>query len=131
MEKRGRPLFSHELWNQVKIIGGETGDTADQLEVSCTTTTNNTLESYNGMMKLLLGPNPDLWKTLQSLVSQEAETRRILMNNAAGLDLTVNSGRKQLLMDSNTRLQRIVQRISDLSPEVYLRTLANHLNISN
>jgi hypothetical protein len=25
MEKRGRPLFAHELWNQVKIIGGETG----------------------------------------------------------------------------------------------------------
>ena len=82
-------------------------------------------------MKSLLGINPNLWIIMQSLVSQEAETRTILMNNAAGLDLTVNQGRNQRQKDSAFRLKSIVKRFADLSPEMYLQCLAKHLNNGN
>jgi hypothetical protein len=120
--RRGRPLFKHELWNQVKITVGEP-------EVGCST--NNAVERYNRTMKSLLGVNPNLWIIMQSLVCQEAETRVVLMNNAAGLDLTVNQGRKQEQKDIAFRLKSIVKRFADLSPELYLQCLAKHLNDGN
>ena len=121
-ERRGRPLYQHKLWNQVRVTVGEP-------EVGCST--NNAVERYNRTMKSLLGINPNLWIIMQSLVSQEAETRTILMNNAAGLDLTVNQGRNQRQKDSAFRLKSIVKRFADLSPEMYLQCLAKHLNNGN
>jgi hypothetical protein len=68
---------------------------------------------------------------MQSLVCQEAKTRVVLMNNAAGLDLTVNQGRKQEQKDIAFRLKSIVKRVADLSPELYLQCLTKHLNDGN
>jgi hypothetical protein len=123
--RRGKPMMSHDVWNQVQVITEN-----DDQETGSHNSTNNTVERYNRTMKLLLGANPNLWKTMQSLVSQEAETRSILMHNAAGLDISVNAGRKQQLKDISIRLKNIVSRFHDLSPEMYLQTLASHLNTS-
>ena len=111
-------LFQHELWNQVQSVVGD---------ASCCT--NNAVQRYNRTMKSLLGVNANLWITMQLLVSQEAETRVILMSNAAGLDLTVNQGRIQQQKDSTFRLKSIVMRCADLTPLMYMQCcLAKHLN---
>jgi hypothetical protein len=81
-------------------------------------------------MKSLLGVNPNLWIIMQSLVCQEAETRAILINNAAGLDLTVNQGRKQEQKDIAFRLKSIVNRFF-LFPGLYPQCLVKHLNDGN
>ena len=82
--------------------------------------------NYHFNRKSLLGLNPNLWIAMQSLVSQEAETRVLPMNNAAGLVLTVNQGRKQEQKAIAFRLKSIVIRFADLSPEKYLKCLAKH-----
>jgi hypothetical protein len=50
--------------------------------------TNNMLESYNMTMKMLLGNRHNLGRFIESLNSQEAGTRWLMVSNAAGLDLT-------------------------------------------
>jgi hypothetical protein len=128
--RRGRPLFAHELWNQFDVLVVGDGDSGSDQERSICST-NNCLESYNRTMKLLLGNSPNLWRFIQSLISQEAESRCTLVNNAAGIDLSVNQGRNQRVKDHYTRINSVLQRRDDLSPWMYLQTLAKLISEKN
>lgn len=124
---RRKPLYVHELWNQVEeemVLDGAEGEGGDAVVNS----TNNVLESYNRTLKMLLGNKPNLWRFMASLVSQEAETRRLLVSNVAGLDITSNQGRRQLMKDKHFRVLSIIKHVDDLTAEVYLQTLAKYMD---
>lgn len=118
---RRKPLFQHQLWNQFKLV--VTKEEAGSLEG-----TNNTVESFNRVLNKLLGPNPNIWEAIDCFVKQEAESRHVLVNNAAGLGLTGNTGRKKNLEQSHAMLCATVRRIDDMSPTLYLKAVACILN---
>jgi hypothetical protein len=121
---RRRPMFTHDLWNQTEEELTLDGAESDAVVNS----TNNMLESYNRTMKMLLGNRPNLWRFMESLVSQEADTRRLLVSNAAGLDLTSNPGRRQLMKDKHFRILSIIKRIDKLTEDIYLQSLAKYMD---
>jgi hypothetical protein len=86
--------------------------------------TNNAMESYNRTMKNILGSKPNLWKVIQSLIAEEADTRRLLVSHATGQDLSTNTGRMQNVKEKHERILSLVKRFQDLSPGVYLRAMA-------
>ena len=98
---------------------------SDEDETLCLT--NNSLERYNRTLKKLVGSHPNVWLFIQSLIGQEADARRVLMHNAAGMDLSVNQGRDERHKDHNDRLMAVMKRVQDLSPYLYMQTLAKQL----
>ncbi len=106
-----RPIFTHDLWNQTEeelaLVGAESNAVVNS--------TNNMLESYNRTMKMLLGNRPNLWRFMESLVIQEANTRGLLVSNAASLGLTSNPGRRQLIKDKHFWILSIIKRIESAS----------------
>ena len=68
--------------------------------------------------------NVNIWLFTQSLISQEADYRRVLMHNATGMDNTVNQGRKNKIKENNEKIMAVVKRFTDLSPTLYMQTLA-------
>jgi hypothetical protein len=89
--------------------------------------TNNSLERYNRALKKLVGSHPNMWLFIQSLIGQEADARRVLMHNATGMDISVNQGRDERHKDHTDKLIAVVKRCQDLSPFLYLQTLAKLL----
>jgi hypothetical protein len=89
--------------------------------------TNNSLERYNRTLKKLVGSHPNVWLFIQSLIGQEADARRVLMHNATGMDISVNQGRDERHKDHTDKLIAVVKRCQDLSPYLYLQTLAKLL----
>ena len=79
-------------------------------------------------MKQLMGVKPNLWHFIQSISNQEAETRRLLISNASGLDLTANQGRRTMLKDKHFRVLSLIQKIDELTPLVYLETMAKFMD---
>ena len=75
----------------------------------------------------MVGSHPNVWLFTQSLISQEADYRRVLMHNATGVDLTVNQGRVDRVKDTNDRIISLVKMFNDLSPTMYLQTMAKLL----
>ena len=65
-----------------------------------------------------------VWAFIQSLIGQEGDTRRVFINNVSGMDIDENSGRTQHSMDNRERIQSVVLRHGDLSPTLYLQTIA-------
>jgi hypothetical protein len=53
--------------------------------------------------------------------------RRVLMHNATGMDISVNQGRDEWHEDHIDKLIAVVKRCQDLSPYLYLQTLAKLL----
>ena len=90
--------------------------------------TNNMLDSFNRLLNKLLGNNPNIWQAIDSFVSQEAETRRVLVSNMAGLDITNNQGRKKKVHQNHSMICSTVRRINDVTPSVYLKALARIIN---
>ena len=86
--------------------------------------TNNMMESFNKF----LGNSPNIWQAIDSFVSQEAETRRVLVSNMAGLDITNNQGRKKKVHQNHSMICSTVRRINDVTPSVYLKALARIIN---
>ena len=118
---RRKPMFAHALWNQYSLM-------VDHDEESPAMTTNNCVESYNRVMNSLLGPKPNLWKVMSSLVSQEAEARRTLYSNAARHDAGSNSGRKSLVTGTHMELKSAMKNMDNLNPAAYLNNVANIIN---
>jgi len=118
---RKKPLFQPQLWSLYNLMSSEE-------EASLPGGTNNMLESYNRTMNKLLGANSNIWQTIDSFIRQEAETRRVLVSNLAGLDLTVNQGRKKKVEQHHAMICSTVRRINDVSPTVYLKALARIIN---
>ena len=79
-------------------------------------------------MNSLLGPKPNLWKVMSSLVSQEAEARRTLYSNAAGHDAGSNSGGKSLVTGTHMELKSAMKNMDNLNPAAYLNNVANIIN---
>ena len=73
--QRGRPLNRYGLWSQFEAIQ------KDKL-----VSTNNNLESWNRTWNQLMGMKPNVWKVVEGFKDQEAESRRILLSNAAPLE---------------------------------------------
>jgi hypothetical protein len=61
-------------------------------------------------------------------VSQEADTRWLLVSNAAGLDLTSNPGRRLLMKDKHFRILSIIKGIGKLTKEIYLQSLSKYMD---
>ena len=118
---RRKPLYPHSLWNQFKLV------TADE-EMQSLDGTNNIVESFNRTTNRLMGQKPNIWSAIGSFISQEAETRRVLISNLAGLDHTVNQGRKKKVQQHHAMICSTVRGINDVSPLVYLKTLSNIIN---
>jgi hypothetical protein len=64
-----------------------------------------------------------VWAFIQSLIGQEADTRRVFINNVSGMDIDENSGRTQHSKDNMERIQSVVLRHGDLSPTLYMQTI--------
>lgn len=118
---RRKPLFQHALWNQYDLMSSAE-------EMTTVDGTNNTVESFNAVTNRLLGQNSNIWLTIDTFISQEAETRRVLLSNMAGQDLTNNQGRKLKLQQAHSMLCNTVQRIDDVTPLVYLKAVARIIN---
>ncbi len=56
---------------------------------------NNSLEQYNRTLKKMVGSNPNMWVFIQSLIGREAIARRVLMDNATGMKISLNLGRDE------------------------------------
>jgi hypothetical protein len=119
--RRGRPHISTEVWNHYETMV-ESDKSGRALCL-----TNNSLERYNRTLKKMVGSHPNVWLFTQSLISQEADYRRVLMHNATGVDITVNQGQVERIKDNNDRIMCVVRRCSDLSPTMYLQTLSRLL----
>ena len=115
---RRKPLFPLDLWNQVDVEMSV--DHGEEMVMS----TNNSMESYNRTMRNILGAKPNLWKVIQSLIAEEADTRRLLVSHAIGQDLSANTGRMQNVKEKHDRILCLVKRFQDLSPGVYLRAMS-------
>jgi len=48
--------------------------------------TNNSLERYNRTLKKMVGSHSNIWLFTQSMISQEAAYRCVLMHDATGMD---------------------------------------------
>ena len=114
---RGPPLIVHKIWNQHDSFMSK-----EKMDSSCST--NNCLERYNRTMKSLVGNHPNVWAFIQSLIGQEGDTRRVFINNVSGMDIDENSGRTQHSKDNRERIQSVVLRHGDLTPTLYLQTIA-------
>jgi hypothetical protein len=119
--RRGRSLIAHDVWNQYETLAMS----SEEDEAFCLT--NNSLERYNRAVKKLVGSHPNVWLFIQSLIGQEADARRVLMHNATGMDISVNQGRDERHKDHTDKLIAVVKRCQDLSPYLYLQTLAKLL----
>ncbi len=75
-----------------------------------------------------MGSHPNVWLFIQSLIGQEADARRVLIHaHAMGMDISVNQGRDERHEDHTDKLIAVVKRCQDLSPYLYLQTLAKLL----
>ncbi len=86
--------------------------------------TNNSSEQYNQTLKKLVGSHPNIWMFIQSLIGQEADSRCVLMHNVTGMDITINQGREERIKDNNDQIMAVMKRFNDLSPYLYMQTLA-------
>ncbi len=59
-------------------------------------------------MKSLVGNHPNVWAFIQPLIGQEADTRRVFINNVSGMGIDENSGRTQHSQDNRERIQSVV-----------------------
>jgi hypothetical protein len=119
--RRGRSFIAHDVWNQYETLAMS----SEEDEAFCLT--NNSLERYNRTLKKLVGSHPNVWLFIQSLIGQEADARRVPMHNATGMDISVNQGQDECHKDHTDKLIAVVKRCQDLSPYLYLQTLAKLL----
>ena len=66
----------------------------------------------------------DQSKLYVNVGGQEADACRVLMHNATRVDLTVNQGRDERAKDHHGRILAVIKRVDDLSPTMYMQTLA-------
>ena len=71
--------------------------------------------------------NPNIWKVCELFQKQDAESRRILLSNAVGQDLTSNSGRKERSSANRQRIKLIVEQFNILPELEYLQQIAHEL----
>jgi hypothetical protein len=112
---RRRPLFPLEAWNMYEAI------------LNDGVSTNNCLESFNRTLNSLVGIHTNVWKIIDTFKKQEAETRRVLLSNAAGRDMHGNTGRKESTRARHASLKLIVQQYGTIPDEAYLQQLAHEL----
>jgi hypothetical protein len=84
----------------------------------------NSSERYNRTLKKLVGSHSNIWMFIQSLIGQEVDSRRVLMHNVTGMDITVNQGCDEHIKDNNDQIMAVIKRFDDLSPYLYMQTLA-------
>ena len=94
--------------------------------------TTNSVESFNRTWNMLVGSNPNTWKVCELFQKQESEeSRRILLSNSVGQDLTSNSGRKKRSASSRQRVKLIVEQFNTLPNLEYLQQIAHELKNKN
>ena len=116
--KSGRrpPTYPVQIWNL-----------HEQLKESTGISSNNKLEAYNKTLNGQLGLSPNLWKAIEFLVGQETETRRIILANSRGDDMTNNSGRLAKVIAKRNQLRSVLNRYNNLSADLYIRQMAHIL----
>ena len=85
------------------------------------------MESFNCTWNMLVGSNPNIWKVCELFQKQESESRRILLSNSVGQDLTSNSARKERSASSRQRIKLFVEKFNTLPNLEYLQQIAHEL----
>ena len=116
--QRGRALNRYGLWSQFEAIQ------KDKL-----VSTNNNLESWNRTWNQLMGMKPNVWKVVEGFKDQEAESRRILLSNAIGRDMTTNTGRLSLSRCHNERIRNLVMQYNTMPSKEYMQLVAHELSL--
>jgi len=75
----------------------------------------------------MLGPHPNIWIVIDYFVKQEAQARHVLINSAAGLGQSGNTGRKRKLEQRHAMIRATVKRFDDLSHSYYMKSIARIL----
>ena len=94
---RRPPIFAHDIWNVHEAF-------LDEDPVI----TNNGLEAFNRTLNASMGVKPNIWKVIQGFIDQESETKRVLVSNAGGQDMTSNTGRKGHVQDMYKQILNII-----------------------
>jgi hypothetical protein len=71
-----------------------------------------------------LDSQPNVWVFILSLIGQEPDSRRVLMHNATGMDITVNQSRDERIKDNNHKTRAVMLRLDDLFPVLYMSSLS-------
>ena len=116
---RRKPMFEYRFWNQYQAYSEQ-----DDGEV---VSTNNCLESWNRTWNGLMGIKPNFFKVIQGFISQESETKRLLVTQATGRDMSDNSGRRSICRDHRERLKNIISQYATMPNEEFLTTLAHEI----
>ena len=118
---RRSPLFDYKLWNQYQAF----------LEEEDVVTTNNCLESWSRTWNGLMGVSPNVFKVISGFIDQESETKRILVTQATGRDMSDNTGRKSMSKECKDRIKAVVQQYRTLPSKEYLTILVHELSFKN
>ena len=86
--------------------------------------TNIHLESFNRTLNSLVGTKPNVWGVLENFVLIKADSRRVILNNAVGKDMHVNTGRKKKSLDHTEELQLLVRSFGTCPDQEYIQKIA-------
>ena len=67
---------------------------------------------------------------VSSNIQSSSETKRILVTQATGGDMSGNSGRKSMSKDRTHRIKQVVQQYTTLAPKEFLTVIAHHISTS-
>ena len=70
-----------------------------------------------------MGAHPNMWKVITGFIQKESETKRILVSNTAGQDLSTNTGRKSLRQGHYERIAGIAKQFSTIPAGQYINLL--------
>ena len=78
-----------------------------------------------------MGVSPNVFKVISGFIDQESETKRILVTQATGRDMSDNTGRKSMSKERKDRIKAVVQQYRTLPSKEYLTILAHELSFKN